>query len=79
MPPAELAHRLRDEADANVRYAAAFALARAGESSPEGRKILDDAAASADPASRLTARVARAFVGRPADMAAFVRVLRNGN
>ncbi|HZS39381.1 MAG TPA: hypothetical protein VFF06_21260, partial [Polyangia bacterium] len=78
-PPAELGARLRDEADADRRYAAALALARAADTAPEARKILDDAADKAEPASRLTARVARSFTGRPAQMAAFVRILRNGN
>jgi hypothetical protein len=78
-PAAELATTLGDETNGDRRWAAAIALARQGETAPAAVKALDDAAKIATPAARLTARVARAFVGRAAELAAFIHLLRTGS
>ena len=80
LPAGDLTGRLRDETDADRRYAAALALARQADGPKGGaaRKLLDEVANSGTPAARLTARVARAFIGRPSDMIPFLHLLRDG-
>lgn len=81
LPAQELASRLRDEADADRRYAAALALARQAQRPTAGDavKLLAEVGEKGTPAARLTARIAHAFLGRPDDLAAFMRLLRDGN
>jgi len=79
-PTDQLVARLGDETDADVRYAAALALARQADG-PRGTAALhalNDVADKGTPAARLTARVARAFVGRADAMIAFLHILRDG-
>jgi HEAT repeat protein len=79
-PTDQLVARLGDEADADVRYAAALALARQADG-PHGTaalQALNDVADHGGPAARLAARVARAFVGRADDMVGFLHMLRDG-
>jgi HEAT repeat protein len=78
--PDTLAARLRDETNGDARFAAALALARQadGGKGAEAKHALDEAATSATPAARLTARIARAFIGRADAMAPFVHILRAG-
>ncbi|HEX4459084.1 MAG TPA: HEAT repeat domain-containing protein, partial [Polyangia bacterium] len=81
LPTDQLVMRLEEEADADVRYAAALALARQADG-PHGtaaQKALNDVADKGAPAARLSARVARAFVGRADDMVAFLHILRDGD
>ncbi len=81
LPTDQLVTRLEEEADADVRYAAALALARQADG-PHGtaaQKALNDVADRGAPAARLSARVARAFVGRADDMVAFLHILRDGD
>ena len=80
LPTEQLVARLGDETDADVRYAAALALARQAEGShgTEAQQALNRVADSGAPAARLTARVARAFVGRADAMVAFLHILRDG-
>jgi hypothetical protein len=80
-PSSDLAKRLRDERDADQRYAAAVALVRqAGElRGTEAQRILDETAQNGEPAARFAARIARSFLGRPEAMVAFLRLLRDGN
>jgi HEAT repeat protein len=80
LPTEQLVARIGDETDADVRYAAALALARQAEG-PHGtaaQQALNRVAESGTPAARLTARVARAFVGRADAMVAFLHILRDG-
>jgi hypothetical protein len=79
-PPAALVARLRDEVDGDARFAAALALAlRASrEGGDQARRALDEAAMRGAPTVRLTARIARAFIGRPAALGRFVRMVRTG-
>jgi HEAT repeat protein len=80
LPTDQLVARIGDETDADVRYAAALALARQAEG-PHGtaaQQALNRVADSGTPAARLTARVARAFVGRADAMVAFLHILRDG-
>ncbi len=80
LPTEQLVARLGDETDADVRYAAALALARQSDG-PQGtaaQQALNRVADSGTPAARLTARVAGAFVGRAAAMVAFLHILRDG-
>jgi HEAT repeat protein len=78
-PAAELARTLADETNADRRWAAAIALARQGETQPAAVKTLDDTAKTGTPAAKLTARVARAFVGRAGELAGFLHLLRTGS
>jgi HEAT repeat protein len=80
-PASDLAKHLHDETDANQRYAAALALVRqAGEQrGTDALRILDETAQNGAPAARFAARIARAFLGRPEAMVAFLRLLRDGN
>jgi HEAT repeat protein len=76
----ELFERLKIDDDADLRYAAALAIARRG-GGPEGQVVLgqlDQAAKSKTPAVRLAAQLARAYLGHPVEMAEFLRVLRDG-
>ena len=79
---ADLRVSLFDELHADLRWAAALALAGRAEpqkgSGIDALKLLDEAAAKAPPLVQLSARVARAFVGRPEAMAAFLHLLREG-
>jgi HEAT repeat protein len=80
LPTEQLVSRLGDETDADVRYAAALALARQADG-PHGtaaQQALNHVADSGTPAARLTARVARAFIGRADAMVAFLHILRDG-
>jgi HEAT repeat protein len=81
-PAAELKARLYDETRADLRWAAAVALAwRAEPLSGKGLdavKLLDDASLQAPPLVQLAARVARAFAGRADAMATFLHMLREG-
>ncbi|HXU71428.1 MAG TPA: HEAT repeat domain-containing protein [Polyangia bacterium] len=80
LPTEQLVARVGDETDADVRYAAALALARQADG-PHGtaaQQALNKVADSGTPAARLTARVARAFVGRADAMVAFLHILRDG-
>jgi HEAT repeat protein len=80
LPTDQLVARVGDETDADVRYAAALALARQAEG-PHGtaaQQALNRVAESGTPAARLTARVARAFIGRADAMVAFLHILRDG-
>jgi len=80
LPAAELKLRLSDEKSADRRAAAALALARqaATPTGAESQKALDEVAKAGTPAVRLTAQVGRAFVGRPDELAAFLRIVRTG-
>jgi HEAT repeat protein len=75
----DLAGALRDETNADRRWAAAIALARQGQNAPAAVKALDSVALAGTPVARLTARVGRAFVARAAELAAFMHLLRNGS
>jgi HEAT repeat protein len=81
-PAAELKAALYDETHADLRWAAALALA--GRAQPQkgsgldALKLLDESSTKAPPLVQLSARVARAFVGRPEAMAAFLHLLREG-
>jgi HEAT repeat protein len=79
-PPAALAPLLHDEADADLRLAAALALARqaGGPGGAAARRELEQAAQRGGPAVSLAARVALAFAGHADEMATFVRLLRAG-
>jgi HEAT repeat protein len=79
-PEAALVADLHNPADADVRLAAAFQLAgqASGPAGEPARRALDEAA-KGPPAVRVTARTARAFVGRLDEMARFVRLLRTGS
>lgn len=80
VPTEQLTSRLSEETDADVRYAAGLALARQADG-PHGtaaQQALQRVADSGTPAARLTARVARAFVGRADAMVAFLHILRDG-
>lgn len=80
LPTEQLVARIGDETDADVRYAAALALARQADG-PHGtaaQQALNHVADAGTPAARLTARVARAFVGRADAMVAFLHILRDG-
>jgi HEAT repeat protein len=80
LPPSELAIRLKDETDADRRYAAALALVRQAETDKgaEARKVLEDVIKSGGPAARLAAKIGQAFIGHAGDMAAFLRLIRDG-
>jgi HEAT repeat protein len=82
LPVADLKARLFDEAHADLRWAAAVALAARAESQKgkglDALKLLDDASLHAPPLVQLPARVARAFAGRSDAMAAFLHLLREG-
>jgi HEAT repeat protein len=80
-PVGELEARLRDETDADLRYAASLALARqaAGAKKEEAEHAIDAVLKSGGPAARLAAGVARPFLGRPDALAGFLRVIRDGN
>jgi HEAT repeat protein len=76
----DLFDKLNVDDDADVRYAAALALARRG-GGPEGSTVvsrLDVAAKTGAPAVRLAARLTRAYIGHADEMAEFLRVLRDG-
>jgi len=80
LPASELKLRLSDETDADRRFAAALALARQsdGARGEESKKVLDELANRGTPAVRLTARLARAFVGRADALVGFLRLVRDG-
>lgn len=81
LPTDQLVSRLGEETDADVRYAAALALARQADG-PHGsaaQQALNDAAEKGTPAERLSARVARAFIGRADAMVPFLHILRDGS
>jgi HEAT repeat protein len=80
LPSTELKLRLSDEKSADRRAAAALALARqaATPTGAESQKVLDELAKTGTPAVRLTAQLGRAFVGRPDELAAFLRIVRTG-
>jgi HEAT repeat protein len=78
----DLFQRLEIDDDADLRYAAALAIARRGGGA-EGQAVLsqlDQTAKSKSktPAVRLAAQLARAYLGHPVEMAEFLRVLRDG-
>jgi HEAT repeat protein len=81
-PAAELKAPLYDETRADLRWAAALALAARAQPQKgaglDALKLLDESSAKAPPLVQLSARVARAFVGRPEAMAAFLHLLREG-
>jgi HEAT repeat protein len=79
-PARELVPSLRDETDAELRFAAAAALARQAETprGAEAQRVLDEAVQGGGPMARLAARIARAFVGRAAELPAFLQHLRGG-
>jgi HEAT repeat protein len=80
LPTEQLVSRLNDETDADVRYAAALALARQADG-PHGtaaQQALNRVAEQGTPGARLSARVARAFIGRADAMVAFLHILRDG-
>jgi HEAT repeat protein len=79
-PLEELANRLATDDDADIRYAAALALARRANDKDAGQIIprLEALAKSGTPATRLAARLTRAYLGHPAEMAEFLRILRDG-
>lgn len=77
-PTAELVAALGDESDGDLRYAAALALARQATTQPAARRALEETAANGTPAVRLSARLGRAFIGRPDAMVPFMRMLREG-
>jgi HEAT repeat protein len=81
LPTQKLIEKLSDEADADTRYAAALALARQADGARGSRALqaLNDVADKGTPAARLTARVARAFVGRADAMESFLHILRDGD
>jgi HEAT repeat protein len=81
LPTPKLIEKLSDEADADTRYAAALALARQadGTRGSSALSALNDVADKGAPAARLTARVARAFVGRAEEMESFLHILRDGD
>jgi HEAT repeat protein len=76
----ELFAKLAVDDDADVRYAAALAIARrgGGNESADVASRLDTAAKNGTPAVKLAARMARAYVGHAEEMAEFLRVLRDG-
>jgi HEAT repeat protein len=81
-PLPELRARLGDDAHADLRFAAALALARRADP-PTGKgadavRLLDDVIAHGTPLSRLAALIARAFIGRAEAMPSFLHVLRQG-
>jgi HEAT repeat protein len=81
LPTQQLIEKLSDEADADTRYAAGLALTRQADG-PRGSSALhalNDVADKGAPAARLTARVARAFVGRAEAMESFLHILRDGD
>jgi HEAT repeat protein len=79
-PLEELGAKLGADDDADLRYAAALALARRGGGS-EGQAVLaliDKVARAASPAARLAGKLTKAYLGHPDEMAQFLRVLRDG-
>jgi HEAT repeat protein len=80
LPAGELRLRLSDETDADRRIAAALALARQsdGAKGEESKKVLDEVANNGTPAVRLTARLARAFIGRADALVGFLRLVHDG-
>ena len=77
--PEELFERLAIEDDADLRYAAALAIAgRGGADAQAVAQRLDAVAASGSSAVKLAARLARAYLGHAEEMAEFLRVLRDG-
>jgi HEAT repeat protein len=81
LPTQKLVEKLSDEADADTRYAAALALARQADGARGSAALsaLNDVADKGTPAARLTARMARAFVGRADAMETFLHILRDGS
>jgi HEAT repeat protein len=79
-PLDELFGKLRTDDDADLRYAAAFAIARkgGGNEGPAVAQKLDAASHDGSAATKLAARLARAYLGHADEMAEFVRVLRDG-
>jgi HEAT repeat protein len=76
-PVAELAHALKDETDADRRYAAALALCRRGGA--EVAHALDETARSGGDGAKLAATAARAFLGHPDELAGALETLRTGS
>jgi HEAT repeat protein len=79
-PLDELFAKLATDDDADMRYAAAFAIARKG-GGPEGPAVaqkLDAKGHDGSAATKLAARLSRAYLGHADEMADFVRVLRDG-
>jgi hypothetical protein len=83
LPVSELAARLADEKSADVRFAAALALARRIDSQRgigfDAMKGLEDVIAQGQPIAKLPALMAKAFAGRPDAMASLLHVLREGD
>jgi HEAT repeat protein len=81
-PAADLKARLYDASHADLRWAAALALAARAEPQKgkglDAVKLLDEASLRGTPLVQLSARVARAFAGRAEAMAGFVHLLREG-
>jgi HEAT repeat protein len=79
---AELKPRLFDETHADLRWAAALALAARAQPQKgaglDAVKLLDDASLKSPPLVQLSARIARAFAARADAMAAFLHLLREG-
>jgi HEAT repeat protein len=80
-PLGDLAERLSDETHADLRFAAALALARRidPQRGADAGRILDEVREHGQPLARLAALVARSFGGRADAMARFLHVLREGS
>ena len=79
-PLDELARAMQTDDDADVRWAGALAMARRGGGADAAAvsSKLDALVAGGTPATKLSARVTRSYLGHADEMAELVRVLRDG-
>jgi HEAT repeat protein len=83
-PLGDLEQALRNESNADLRYAAALALSQKsasadGQTGAAARRVLEQTAEASAPGARLAAHVGRAFIGRTEAMITFLHLLRDGS